>query len=183
MCDTSLKNLPVCLYVTDIELKLFSTEPFGAVFRSSRKHVVNTKHLETLKKYIYTYKTQHFMSLVVIFLIDSLQLMRSFVKTHSRFMRFHMWGVWLEEGGKTGHKSVYVWFPTTAACAGDWQSLSWGSHTVLKLTLSWWSQDDRFKTELDYSISPPKTTASSVRESCLAPSSSALRYTVQVDMA
>lgn len=53
-----------------------------------------------------------------------------------------------------------------ASCANDWQSLSWGSHIVLELTLSWWSQDDRFKTRLDYGTSLPKTTASSVWESC-----------------
>lgn len=56
-------------------------------------------------------------------------------------------------------------WPTMASCANDWQSLSLGSHNVLELTLSWWSQEDRFKTKLDYGTSLPKTTASSAWES------------------
>lgn len=43
-------NLPVCLYAIEIELEPWNERPFGVIFRSAQKCVVNTKHLEAVKK-------------------------------------------------------------------------------------------------------------------------------------
>lgn len=138
-------------------------------FRSSHKRVVNTKHLETVK----TIRNITFYVLSHELLTDSLQLMRSgnIVSENSQqiYVVPHLKSLIIKrKEGKKYTMSVYYFSPrpTAASCADDWQSFQLGLPHCAGATLSWWSLDDRFKTELDYGISLPKTTASSVRESC-----------------